>query len=135
MIRPPDTDDDGAAVVEFVMVVGFLLIPLFLGLLQLGMVLHARNVIVASAAAGARVGANADSNEVAGAAEACRRITDSLSQEQTDLVCTGSYVSSGGDDAVELVEVRVSGPVPMFFLPFGGLNIDIAGHAVREIAP
>ena len=46
-------DDDGSAVVDFTLV-GILLTFLFLALLQLGLALHVRNTLVASAAEGAR---------------------------------------------------------------------------------
>ena len=51
----------GSAVVDFTLV-GVLLTFLFLALLQLGLALHVRNTLVASAAEGARYGANADRN-------------------------------------------------------------------------
>lgn len=135
MARGRARRDEGAAVAEFVLVAGFLLIPLFLGILQLALVLHARNVVVASAAAGARHGANVDRTAEQGAIEACRRIEEALSGVRRSLTCTGDYVAGGGADPVELVEVHVSGPLPMFFLPFGDIDIDSRGHAVREVAP
>ncbi|HZG94777.1 MAG TPA: TadE/TadG family type IV pilus assembly protein [Mycobacteriales bacterium] len=127
--------DAGSAVAEFVLVVGFLLIPLFLGILQLGMVLHARNVVVASAAAGARYGANVDRRVEDGAAEACRRIREALARVEERLRCTGAVATRGGADPVDVVEVRVDGPLPMFFLPLGSVDVDVTGHAVREVAP
>ena len=51
--------DRGSSTVEFTLV-SVLLVGLFLGVLQLGFVLHTRNVLVASAQEGARYGANAD---------------------------------------------------------------------------
>ena len=51
----------GSAVADFVMVAG-LVSFLFVGLLQLGFVLHTRNTLIASAAEGARLGARADAN-------------------------------------------------------------------------
>jgi Flp pilus assembly protein TadG len=128
-------DDGGAAVVEFVMVGAFVLIPLFLAIVQLALVLHSRNIVVASAAVGARYGASADSDAAAGAAESCRRIHAALPAVRTSLACSGGYVSGGGADPVQLVEVRVDGPVPMFFLPWGSVHISVRGHAVREVAP
>lgn len=133
---PPAADDNGAAVVEFVLVGAFVLIPLFLAIVQLALVLHARNIIVASAAVGARKGASADSTAAAGAAEACSRIHASLPTVKKSMTCSGGYVSGGADgDPVQLVEVRVQGPVPMFFLPWGQVHISVKGHAVRELAP
>ena len=51
--------DQGSSTVEFTLV-SVLLVGLFLGVLQLGFVLHTRNLLVASAQEGARYGANAD---------------------------------------------------------------------------
>lgn len=133
---PPAARDAGAAVVEFVMVGTFVLIPLFLAIVQLALVLHARNIVVASAAVGARKGAGADSSAAAGAADACSRIHASLPAVKKSLTCAGGYVTGGTSaDPVELVEVRVQGPVPMFFLPWGSVHISAKGHAVREVAP
>lgn len=132
----PVTNEDGAAVVEFVLVGAFVLIPLFLAIVQLALVLHARNIVVASAAVGARHGASADSTAGAGAADACRRIHESLPKVRNALTCAGRYVAGGtGTDPVQLVEVQVDGPVPMFFLPWGSVRISVKGHAVREMAP
>jgi Flp pilus assembly protein TadG len=132
----PVTNEGGAAVVEFVLVGAFVLIPLFLAIVQLALVLHARNIVVASAAVGARHGASADSNAGEGAAEACRRIHASLPAVRKALTCSGGYVTGGtGADPVQLVEVRVDGPAPMFFLPWGSVRISVQGHAVREVAP
>ncbi|MEP7055518.1 MAG: TadE family protein [Actinomycetota bacterium] len=130
------TPDGGAAVVEFVLVGAFVLIPLFLAIVQLALVLHARNIVIASAAVGARYGASADSDAAAGAAQTCRRIHTTLPAVRRSLACSGGYVTGGsGTDPVQLVEVRVDGPVPMFFLPWGSVHISAKGHAVREVAP
>jgi len=46
-------DDSGAAVVEFLLV-SIVLIALLMGVVQVGLYLHVRNVVAASAAEGAR---------------------------------------------------------------------------------
>lgn len=51
--------DDGSSVVEFTLV-SVLLVGLFLGILQVALVLHTRNVLVSAAQEGARYAANAD---------------------------------------------------------------------------
>ena len=131
MIRRPDIpDEDGTAIAEFVMVGAFVLIPLFLALLQLALVLYSRNIVVASAAVGARRGASADSTAAVGGRAACDSIKAALPRAE-GLTCTGSTVAG----PVELVEVRVSGPIPMFFLPWGRVSLDVSGHAVKEVAP
>ncbi|MGZ4598201.1 MAG: TadE/TadG family type IV pilus assembly protein, partial [Actinomycetes bacterium] len=70
-------DDEGAAIVDFTLV-GILLTVLFLALLQLGLALHVRNTLVASAAEGARYAANADRSPASGAAVTRQLIRDSL---------------------------------------------------------
>lgn len=128
---PAVADEGGTAVVEFVMVGAFVLIPLFLAILQLALVLYSRNIVVASAAVGARKGASADSTAEAGARAACDSIKTAL-PKAGKMTCVGVYKTSG---PVELVEVRVAGPAPMFFLPWGKIALSVEGHAVREVAP
>ena len=128
---PAAADEGGTAVVEFVMVGAFVLIPLFLAILQLALVLYSRNIVVASAAVGARKGAGADSTAEAGARAACASIKSAL-PKAGEMTCVGVYKTSG---PVELVEVRVAGPAPMFFLPWGKILLSVEGHAVREVAP
>src|SRR3954454_11748637 len=69
--------EDGAAVVDFVLV-SVLLVSLFLLVFQVGVVFHVRNVLVASAAEGARYGANADRTPEDGAVRAKQVIADAL---------------------------------------------------------
>ena len=58
--QPPGARADaGNSTVEFTLV-SVLLVSLFLLVMQVGFVLHTRNVLVASAQEGARYGANAD---------------------------------------------------------------------------
>ena len=77
--RPMRRDGTTGArpIVEFTLV-GILLTLLFLALLQLGLALHVRNTLVASAAEGARYGANADRDPAQGAALTRQLIRDSL---------------------------------------------------------
>lgn len=62
MIGPRDR---GAAVVDFVLIL-LLLIPLFLGIFQVGLVLYTRNTATACASEGARYGANFDRTPATG---------------------------------------------------------------------
>ena len=52
-------DERGAAVVDFVLV-SMVLVPLVLGLIQVGLVMHVRNTLVRRGTEGARYGANID---------------------------------------------------------------------------
>ncbi|MCU1675740.1 MAG: putative TadE-like family protein [Frankiales bacterium] len=112
------------------MLVSILLTMLFLALVQLCIILYVRNVMVSSAAEGARYGANADL--VAGAD------TDEAKARTEKLIADGipgsikPTVASTVDG--EWIEVDVSAPVPMFglFGPADSLTITVTGHALKE---
>jgi Flp pilus assembly protein TadG len=116
-------------VVEFTLV-SVLLTGLFLAVLQIGLVIHVRNTLVACAAEGARYAANADRGLADGAERADALIRESLSARFTGGV-SARYVADGG---VQLVEVQVTTTLPLF----GYLGVDRAltvhGHAVDEAA-
>ena len=120
-------DQRGSAVVEFTLV-SVVLVGLFLAVLQIGLVLHVRNTLVACAAEGARYAANADRGLADGESRTAALIAESLSADSVGEV--GSrYVTAGG---VQLVEVRVTTTLPLF----GWLGVErgltVNGHAVEE---
>ena len=120
--------DRGAAVVEFTLV-SVLLVFLFLLILQVGLVLHARNLMVAAAQEGARLAANADRTPADGVARTRDVIAGSLGD---DLVARLDVtpLPATGDPAV--VGIRVSGPLPFVFAPAGPLRLTVEGHALEE---
>ena len=121
--------DAGAAVVDFIFV-SVLVVVLFLLVLQVGLILHIRNVLVASAAEGARYGANADRTPEEGVARARSVVADALSRKIADrLTFTASQTSV---DGAPVVEITVSGPLPVVFLPAGPVSITVHGHALEE---
>lgn len=122
--------DDGSAVVDFVLVT-VLLLTLFLLVVQVGLVLHVRNVLVASAAEGARYGADADRTPDEGAAHARQVVADALGQRVAAAV-TCEPVDGEELDGQPLVDVRCTGPVPVVFLPTGAFSLTVHGHAVEE---
>src|SRR5690349_11999479 len=122
--------DDGAAVVEFVLV-SVLLVSLFLIVFEVGVVLHVRNVLVASAAEGARYGANADRSPAEGADRAHVVITDALGKRVAESM-TCVPVEGEELDGQAVVDVRCSGPMPIVFLPTGAFSLTVHGHAVEE---
>ncbi|MGB8651395.1 MAG: TadE/TadG family type IV pilus assembly protein [Mycobacteriales bacterium] len=125
-------DEDGAAVVDFVLV-SVLVLALFLVVLQVGVVLHTRTVLVASAAEGARYGADADRTPDEAAQRAHDAVADALSPAVADrLTFRGRQVDV---DGAPVVEVTVSGPVPVVFLPAGPLTLTVKGHALEESRP
>ena len=122
--------DRGAAVVEFVLV-GVLVVALFLGVLQLALLLHMRNVVVASVAEGAREAANADRDCADGAARAHDLVAGAL----------GGRVASGLDvtdcnvvteDGVPLVRLRAHAALPLLFPPVGSVTVTATAHAIEE---
>jgi Flp pilus assembly protein TadG len=120
-------DDCGSAVVDFTLV-GILLTFLFLALLQLGLALHVRNTLVASAAEGARWGANADRTPADGAAVTRQLIRDSLADSFADDVTSGTEMVDG----VPTVVVRVQARLPVFGLLGPPRAISVRGHAMEE---
>lgn len=126
---PLGCDDRGSAAVEFTLV-GVLLTTLFLALLQLGLALHVRNTVSASAAEGARYAANADREPAHGAALTRQLIRDSLADSFARDVTSGSEMV-GGLPTV-FVEVRATLPVVGLLGPPRG--IVVRGHALEESA-
>jgi Flp pilus assembly protein TadG len=120
-------DDHGSAIVEFTLV-GILLTVLFLALLQLGLALHVRNTLVASAAEGARYGANADRNPAQGAAVTRQLIRDSLADSFADGVTSGFETVDG----MQTVYVQVDATLPVLGLLGPPRTIRVRGHALEE---
>lgn len=127
MRRAGSYGDRGSAVVEFTLV-GVLLTFLFLALLQLGLALHVRNTLLASAAEGARYGANADRDPGQGAALTRRLIRDSLADRFASGVSAG--VEQVGGLPTVYVEVDTTLPVLGLLGPARGLRV--RGHALEE---
>jgi Flp pilus assembly protein TadG len=129
VVRDLRHGDDGNAVVEFVLV-GVLLVFLILAVLQVGIVLHLRNVAVAAFADAARYAANADRDCADGEEKAREIVAASLSRaEVRDLTCRTEVV---GGLAVVRVEARVS--LPLLVLPIAPADVTITarGRAVEE---
>jgi Flp pilus assembly protein TadG len=120
-------DDRGSAVVEFTLV-GVLLTVLFLALLQLGLALHVRNTLTASAAEGARYAANADRDPVEGAAVTRQLIRDSLADSFARDVTSGLETVDG----IPTVYVQVRARLPVFGLLGPPRGIVVRGHALEE---
>jgi Flp pilus assembly protein TadG len=122
--------DRGAAVVDFVLVL-VVLIPLFLGVLQVALVLHVRNTLVAAASEGARYAATVDRPVGAGAARARQQISGALAARFARDVRAHPATVSGAPG----VEVEVTAEVPPLGLWGPGVRLHVTGHAVEEAAP
>lgn len=117
----------GAAVVDFVLVL-VVLIPLVLGIIQVGLVLLVRNTLAAAASEGARLAATADRGPSDGVA---------LTREQLDGAVSGRFAQNvavrramvGGAPGVEIV-VRAEVPALGLFGPT--VQLEVSGSAVEE---
>jgi Flp pilus assembly protein TadG len=108
--RPAVTPDreSGSAVADFAMVSGLLCV-LFLAVFQLGLALHIRNTLIASASEGARYGARANATPQDGVDRATELITASLSDRYArDVTATTTTV-----DGIEVVQIRIQAPLPV----------------------
>jgi Flp pilus assembly protein TadG len=120
----------GAAVVDFVLVL-VVLVPLFLGILQVALVLHVRNTLTAAASEGARYAATADRPVAAGAARTREQISGALAGRFARQVSARSATVRGAPG----VEVDVTADVPPLGIWGPGVRLQVSGHAVEEVAP
>lgn len=122
--------DRGAAVVDFVLVL-VVLIPLFLGIFQVGLVLHVRNTLTAAASEGARYAATVDRPLDAGATKAREQISGALAARFARHVTARPARVHGAPG----VEVDVTADVPALGIWGPGVRLQVSGHAVEEVAP
>jgi Flp pilus assembly protein TadG len=120
----------GAAVVDFVLVV-VVLVPLFLGIMQVALVLHVRNSLVAAASEGARYAATVDRGPPDGAERTRQLIKSSLADRFADHV-TASQTQVDGYPGVV---VDVDAKVPTLGLWGPAVTLHVSGHAVEERTP
>lgn len=120
-------EDRGSAIVEFTLV-AVLLTVLFLALLQLGLALHVRNTLLASAAEGARYAANADRDPGDGEAVTRQLIRNALADSFADRVTSGSETIAG----VRTVYVQVDASLPLVGLLGPSRGLQVRGHALEE---
>lgn len=128
MIPRDRRDERGSAVVDFVLV-SMLVVPLFLGLIQLGLFLYVRNTLTAAASDGARLAATADRSPTDGIARTEEMIEGTLSPGLVESVQAES-VEIEGQPAVEIV-VRAQMPVIGLWGP-AGLDLTVRGHGIEE---
>ena len=117
----------GAAVVDFVLVLT-ILVPLFLGILQLGLVLLVRNTLASAAAEGARHAAALDRDLADGEARTRLQISDALSGRFADDIDATTVAIDGQPT----VRVTVEATVPALGLGGPGVSVSVQGHAVEE---
>ncbi len=128
--RAEPRSDDGAAVVDFVLV-SMVLVPLVLGILQVALVMHVRSTLAAAAAEGARYAAAVGRAPSDGIARTRGQIDGALAGRFAERI-TAETTSVGG---LPVVEVRVRASVPPLGLWGPGVELDVTGHGVVEAVP
>src|SRR3954454_13766916 len=117
----------GAALVDFVLVL-VVLIPVFLGILQVGLVLFVRNTLTAAASEGARYAATLDRGPAEGAARTRSQIDGALAGRYAHGVTARETTIDGAPDVVVTVHVVV----PALGLGGPAVTLDVSGHAIEE---
>lgn len=122
--------EHGVAVVDFVLVL-VVLVPLLLGLLQVGLVLHVRNTLTAAASEGARYAATVDRGPAEGAARTRQQVGEALAGRFARQVSAREVTVDG----VPGVRVDVRAEVPPLGLWGPAVRLELSGHAVEEVLP
>lgn len=117
----------GSAVAEFTLV-SILLVTLALAIAQVGMAIHVRNTVVACAAEGARLAANADRDLADGVALTRALIADALSPAMVGDVRAQHVPSPAGRD----VRIQVTTTLPILGLAGVDRGLSVSAHAVEE---
>ena len=105
--------------------------PLALGMIQVGLVLHVRNTLTAAATEGARYGATIDRTPADGAARTREQVRGAIADRFARDV-SASREDVGG---VPTVAVTVRAVVPPLGLWGPGVHLSVTGHGVQEQAP
>jgi Flp pilus assembly protein TadG len=125
-----DRGQHGSAVVDFVLVL-VVLVPVFLGILQVALVLLVRNTLASAASEGARYAATLDRGPEDGAAR---------TRDQIDGAISGRFARDvsahpASVDGAPGVEVTVRAVVPALGIGGPGIALEVTGHAVEEQPP
>ena len=107
------------------------LVPLVLGVIQVGLVMHVRNTLAAAATEGARYGANVDRTPADGAARTREQVSGAIANRFAQDVSAGRETVGG----VPTVVVTVRAEVPPLGLWGPGVGLTVTGHGVQETAP
>lgn len=130
MFPRPSQGERGSAVVDFVLVM-VVLVPLFLGIMQVGLVLHVRNTLTAAASEGARYAATVDRPLAAGVERTRAQITGAVTARFARKVTASQTVLDG----LPVVRVDVVADVPPLGLWGPGVRLSVSGHAIEEPLP
>ncbi len=125
MTRP--ARERGAAVVDFVLILA-LLVPLFLGILQVSLVLFVRNALSSAAAEGARFAATVDHGLPDGVNRTRRQLDGVIAARYAYDIRASTVMLEG----TPTVEVLIHATVPALGLGGPGVTLTVTGHAVLE---
>lgn len=120
-------DERGSAVVDFVLV-SMLVVPLFLGILQVGLFLYVRNTVTAAASEGAHYAAVLNREPADGEARTRELIGGVVRDELIDTV-EAEQVDVDGQPGVRVV---VKAHMPPLGLWGPGIGFGVEGHAIKE---
>ncbi|GAA4697045.1 TadE/TadG family type IV pilus assembly protein [Nocardioides conyzicola] len=120
----------GSAVVDFVLVL-VVLVPVFLGILQVALVLLVRNTLASAASEGARYAATLDRGPDDGVARTRDQIDGAISGRFARDVSAHEATVDGAPG----VEVTVRAVVPALGIGGPGIALEVTGHAVEEQPP
>lgn len=112
---------------DFVLVL-VVLIPLFLGILQVALVLLVRNTLAAAASEGARYAASADRGPDDGVARTRSQIEGAISGRFAQAVRATPVLIEG----VPGIEITVRARVPALGIGGPAVELEVSGHAVEE---
>ncbi|MFT4300059.1 MAG: pilus assembly protein [Aeromicrobium sp.] len=128
--RPPRHRDGGTAVVDFVLVM-VIVVPLVLGIAQVALIMHVRNVTTAAASDGARAASVLDAPPGIGKQRAREQIEAAIG----DRFLRDIEVSPAEVGGAPGVEVRVVSEIPALGLFGPAFTVEVTGHAVSEVEP
>ena len=126
----PARTDAGAAVIDFTLI-AVVLVPLVLGIIQLGLLLHVRNTLAAAASAGARYAATIDRGPDDGVAKTRQMIDGILASRFAEDVSAAQTRVDGYPGVV----VAIQADVPALGLWGPAVHLEVEGHAVEEAVP
>jgi Flp pilus assembly protein TadG len=119
--------ESGSAVVDFVLVL-LVIVPLFLGILQVALVLMVRNTLASAASEGARYAATLDRGPADGVARTRQQVDRAISGRFARDIEAGPVTIDGAPG----VRVTVHATVPALGLGGPAISLDVTGHAIEE---
>jgi Flp pilus assembly protein TadG len=120
-------NERGSAVVDFVLV-STLVVPLFLGILQVGLFLYVRNTVTAAASEGAHYAAVLNREPADGEARTRELIDGVVRNELIDSITAEAVDVDGQPGVVVTVEAHM----PPLGLWGPGITFHTTGHAIKE---